>query len=98
MLFPAANFAGERAVNTAAALKKCLIFFKVSPRRLTWKKSQEFILFKLNHYSCYDLKQSSKVNLSVYFLPAVGWEKVIEIRRFSNGTAIYYPNFENNHI
>jgi hypothetical protein len=24
----------------------------------------------------------------VYFLPAVGWEKVIEIRRFSNGTAI----------
>ncbi|MDR1628498.1 MAG: hypothetical protein LBR79_07000 [Oscillospiraceae bacterium] len=23
-------------------------------------------------YSCYDLKQSSKVNLSVYFLPAVG--------------------------
>jgi hypothetical protein len=24
----------------------------------------------------------------VYFLPAVGWEKVIEIRRFSNETAI----------
>ncbi|MDR1627992.1 MAG: hypothetical protein LBR79_04390 [Oscillospiraceae bacterium] len=23
-----------------------------------------------NNYSCYDLKQSSKVNLSVYFLPA----------------------------
>ncbi|MDR1627825.1 MAG: hypothetical protein LBR79_03550, partial [Oscillospiraceae bacterium] len=39
-------------------------------------------------YSCYDLKQPSKVNLSVYFLPAVGWEKVIKIRRFSNGTAI----------
>ncbi|MDR1628481.1 MAG: hypothetical protein LBR79_06910 [Oscillospiraceae bacterium] len=37
---------------------------------------------------CYDLKQSSKVNLSVYFLPAVGWEKVIKIRRFSNETAI----------
>ncbi|MDR1628232.1 MAG: hypothetical protein LBR79_05605 [Oscillospiraceae bacterium] len=29
-----------------------------------------------------------QVYLSVYFLPAVGWEKVIEIRRFSNGTAI----------
>ncbi|MDR1627724.1 MAG: hypothetical protein LBR79_03015 [Oscillospiraceae bacterium] len=39
------------------------------------------------NYSCYDLKQSSKVNLSVYFLPAVGWEKVIKIRRFSNETA-----------
>ncbi|MDR1627555.1 MAG: hypothetical protein LBR79_02125 [Oscillospiraceae bacterium] len=42
---------------------------------------------KIN-YSCYDLKQPSKVNLSVYFLPAVGWEKVIKIRRFSNETAI----------
>ncbi|MDR1627633.1 MAG: hypothetical protein LBR79_02525 [Oscillospiraceae bacterium] len=41
------------------------------------------------NYSCYDLKQPSKVNLSVYFLPADGWEKVIEIRRFSNGTAIF---------
>ncbi|MDR1628486.1 MAG: hypothetical protein LBR79_06935 [Oscillospiraceae bacterium] len=39
-------------------------------------------------YSCYDLKQPLKVNLSVYFLPAVGWEKVIKIRRFSNVTAI----------
>ncbi|MDR1628238.1 MAG: hypothetical protein LBR79_05640 [Oscillospiraceae bacterium] len=42
----------------------------------------------VSKYSCYDLKQSSKVNLSVYFLPADGWEKVIKIRRFSNGTAI----------
>ncbi|MDR1627667.1 MAG: hypothetical protein LBR79_02710 [Oscillospiraceae bacterium] len=40
------------------------------------------------NYSCYDLKQSSKVNLSVYFLPAVGREKVIKIKRFSNETAI----------
>ncbi|MDR1627660.1 MAG: hypothetical protein LBR79_02670 [Oscillospiraceae bacterium] len=40
------------------------------------------------NYSCYDLKQPSKVNLPVYFLPAVGWEKVIKIRRFSNETAI----------
>ncbi|MDR1627760.1 MAG: hypothetical protein LBR79_03200 [Oscillospiraceae bacterium] len=24
----------------------------------------------------------------MYFLPAVGWEKVIKIRRFSNGTTI----------
>jgi hypothetical protein len=39
-------------------------------------------------YSCYALKKSSKVNLSVYFLPAVGWEKVIKIRRFSSETAI----------
>ncbi|MDR1628460.1 MAG: hypothetical protein LBR79_06800 [Oscillospiraceae bacterium] len=39
-------------------------------------------------YSCYDLKQFSKVNLSVYFLPTVGWEKVIKIKRFSNETAI----------
>ncbi|MDR1628222.1 MAG: hypothetical protein LBR79_05555 [Oscillospiraceae bacterium] len=43
---------------------------------------------KIRCYSCYDLKQSSKVNLSVYFLPAVGREKVIKIRRFSNETAI----------
>ncbi|MDR1628201.1 MAG: hypothetical protein LBR79_05450 [Oscillospiraceae bacterium] len=41
-----------------------------------------------SYYSCYDLKQSSKVNLSVYFLPADGWEKVIKIRRFLNETAI----------
>ncbi|MDR1627271.1 MAG: hypothetical protein LBR79_00670 [Oscillospiraceae bacterium] len=39
-------------------------------------------------YSCYDLKQFSKVNLSVYFLPAIGGGKVIKIRRFSNETAI----------
>ncbi|MDR1627391.1 MAG: hypothetical protein LBR79_01290 [Oscillospiraceae bacterium] len=38
--------------------------------------------------SCYDLKQPSKVNLSVYFLPAVGREKVIKIRCFSNKTSI----------
>ncbi|MDR1628330.1 MAG: hypothetical protein LBR79_06130 [Oscillospiraceae bacterium] len=41
------------------------------------------------NYSCYGLKQSSKVNLSVYFFPAVGWEKVIKIRRFLNETAIF---------
>ncbi|MDR1628073.1 MAG: hypothetical protein LBR79_04795 [Oscillospiraceae bacterium] len=52
-------------------------------------RGKRFILSKLNHYSCYDLKQSSKVNLFMYFLPAVGWEKVIKIRRFSNETAIY---------
>ncbi|MDR1628108.1 MAG: hypothetical protein LBR79_04985 [Oscillospiraceae bacterium] len=40
------------------------------------------------YYSCYDLKQPSKVNLSVYFLPADGREKVIKIRCFSNETAI----------
>ncbi|MDR1627815.1 MAG: hypothetical protein LBR79_03500 [Oscillospiraceae bacterium] len=40
------------------------------------------------NYSCYDLKQFSKVNLSVYFLPADGGAKVIKIRRFSNETAI----------
>ncbi|MDR1628178.1 MAG: hypothetical protein LBR79_05335 [Oscillospiraceae bacterium] len=27
----------------------------------------------------------------MYFLPAVGWEKVIKIRRFSSGTAINRP-------
>ncbi|MDR1628478.1 MAG: hypothetical protein LBR79_06895 [Oscillospiraceae bacterium] len=41
------------------------------------------------NYSCYDLKQFSKVNLSVYFLPAVGREKIIKIRHFSNETAIF---------
>jgi hypothetical protein len=45
--------------------------------------------FKRNSYSCYDFKQPSKVNFFVYFLPAVGWEKVIKIRHFSNETAIY---------
>jgi hypothetical protein len=46
------------------------------------------ILDYVAKYSCYDSKQSSKVNLSVYFLPADGWEKVIKIRCFSNETAI----------
>ncbi|MDR1627693.1 MAG: hypothetical protein LBR79_02855 [Oscillospiraceae bacterium] len=46
------------------------------------------------NYSCCDLKQSSKVNLSVYSLPADGWEKVIKIRLFSNETAIVeIPSF-----
>ncbi|MDR1627319.1 MAG: hypothetical protein LBR79_00920, partial [Oscillospiraceae bacterium] len=51
---------------------------------------QQYLLniIQSSNYSCYDLKQSSKVNLSVYSLPADGWEKVIKIRRFSNGTAI----------
>ncbi|MDR1627985.1 MAG: hypothetical protein LBR79_04355 [Oscillospiraceae bacterium] len=39
-------------------------------------------------YSGYDLKQPSKINLSVYFLPAVSWEKIIKIRCFSTETAI----------
>ncbi|MDR1628484.1 MAG: hypothetical protein LBR79_06925 [Oscillospiraceae bacterium] len=33
-------------------------------------------------YNCYDLKQLSKVNLSVYFLPADGREKVIKSDAF----------------
>ncbi|MDR1628110.1 MAG: hypothetical protein LBR79_04995 [Oscillospiraceae bacterium] len=54
-------------------------------------KTRYYFYFKkfLAYYSCYDLKQPSKINLSVYFLPADGWEKVIKIRRFSNGTAIF---------
>ncbi|MDR1627172.1 MAG: hypothetical protein LBR79_00155 [Oscillospiraceae bacterium] len=53
------------------------------------RKNKNVTVSKGFYYSCYDLKQFSKVNLSVYFLPAVGWEKVIKIRRFSNETAIY---------
>ncbi|MDR1628003.1 MAG: hypothetical protein LBR79_04445, partial [Oscillospiraceae bacterium] len=52
---------------------------------------------RINHeyrqlkYSYYDLKQFSKVNLFMHLLPAVGWEKVIKIKCFSNETAIVNP-------
>ncbi|MDR1627326.1 MAG: hypothetical protein LBR79_00955 [Oscillospiraceae bacterium] len=45
--------------------------FLLSPPRSSGEKD-------IINYSCYALKKSSKVNLSVYFLPAVGWEKVIK--------------------
>ncbi|MDR1627385.1 MAG: hypothetical protein LBR79_01260 [Oscillospiraceae bacterium] len=53
------------------------------------RKNTNITARKSFYYSCYDLKQPSKVNLSVYFLPADGREKVIKIRCFSNETAIY---------
>ncbi|MDR1627652.1 MAG: hypothetical protein LBR79_02630 [Oscillospiraceae bacterium] len=56
----------------------------------------KFVNKKIGHvskYSCYDLKQSSKVNLFVYFLPADGREKIIKIRCFSNETVIVEFSF-----